>query len=214
MKEIINSLISCLIFGVFTSSVFVAKNNGYTNIYDDISEYGWAYFFLSIPLMLVIHDTYFYFAHRLMHHPKLFKTFHFEHHKSLNPNAFSSYSFDIGEAVVQVLGTSIMISILPVHAFAIVIFYFIAFMLNIVGHISYEMYPDNYIVRKIVTTPTHHHLHHHAGATNFSLYLTFWDKFFGTLHKDYYKIFDEVISNNRKEVKEFSETLRTIQRSN
>ena len=137
--------------------------------------------------MLVIHDTYFYFMHRLMHHPKLYKAFDFEHHKSLDPNAFSSYSFDLPEALIQVLGTVVMISLLPVHPFAIVTFYFVAFILNIVGHISYEMYPDNFIVQNSHDpyTPS---LHHHAAATNFSLYLTFWDKFFGTLHQDYYTI--------------------------
>ncbi|RYZ46631.1 MAG: sterol desaturase, partial [Chitinophagaceae bacterium] len=48
----------------------------HTTFYRDIQEHGRLYFFLAFPLMFIIHDAYFYWAHRLMHHKKLFKTFH------------------------------------------------------------------------------------------------------------------------------------------
>jgi sterol desaturase/sphingolipid hydroxylase (fatty acid hydroxylase superfamily) len=39
----------------------------------------------------LFHDTWFYFAHRLMHHPYLMKRVHYTHHQSKVPSAFSGY---------------------------------------------------------------------------------------------------------------------------
>src|SRR5688572_31852357 len=38
----------------------------HTTFYKNISDYGWLYAIVAFPLMLLIHDTYFYWAHRLM----------------------------------------------------------------------------------------------------------------------------------------------------
>ena len=56
----------------------------YTKIYEDIQERGWLYYFAAFPIMLILHDTYFYWTHRMMHHKLLFNTFHLAHHKELN----------------------------------------------------------------------------------------------------------------------------------
>lgn len=35
----------------------------YTKIYEDIQERGWLYYFAAFPIMLILHDTYFYWTH-------------------------------------------------------------------------------------------------------------------------------------------------------
>jgi sterol desaturase/sphingolipid hydroxylase (fatty acid hydroxylase superfamily) len=40
-------------------------------------------------------------------------------------------------------------------------------------------------------------MHHQFGKTNFSLYLTFWDKILGTEHPDYASRFQEIVANKR-----------------
>ena len=39
----------------------------------------------------LFHDTWFYFAHRLLHRPYLMKRVHYMHHQSKVPSAFSGY---------------------------------------------------------------------------------------------------------------------------
>src|SRR5258708_31377222 len=39
----------------------------YTFFYTNINQHSWWYFFLAFPLMFILHDTYFYCTHRLMH---------------------------------------------------------------------------------------------------------------------------------------------------
>src|ERR1700760_1902928 len=45
----------------------------HSTIYAPISQRGWVYFCAVFPLLFVVHDAYFYWMHRLIHHPRLFK---------------------------------------------------------------------------------------------------------------------------------------------
>jgi sterol desaturase/sphingolipid hydroxylase (fatty acid hydroxylase superfamily) len=57
----------------------------YTHIYTTIDEYPIWWIPISIMVMLIFHDTYFYWMHRIVHHPKWFRSIHLIHHKSTNP---------------------------------------------------------------------------------------------------------------------------------
>ena len=48
--------------------VFNPAVRPYTQLYSQISERGWLYYFALFPVLFFIHDTYFYWIHRLMHH--------------------------------------------------------------------------------------------------------------------------------------------------
>jgi len=67
-QEFLYSLSSMLIFSLIGVGIFLV---GGTKLYFDVDARGWPYFFLSIILAILMHDTYFYWTHRLMHHPKL-----------------------------------------------------------------------------------------------------------------------------------------------
>jgi sterol desaturase/sphingolipid hydroxylase (fatty acid hydroxylase superfamily) len=45
----------------------------HTKFYTDINQHSIAWFIIAFPVMAIMHDTYFYWMHRLIHHPKLFK---------------------------------------------------------------------------------------------------------------------------------------------
>src|SRR5215470_6833085 len=73
-REIFFSTLSIIIFTF--PPLFLLFNHHlrqYTTFYSDIRQFGLAYAILAFPIMLVMHDAYFYWIHRLMHHPKLFK---------------------------------------------------------------------------------------------------------------------------------------------
>ena len=102
-REIIYSALTIIIFS-FVPFLFLGNKDirKHTTFYTDINQYGRIYFWLAFPLMLLMHDTYFYWTHRLMHHPKLFNTFHLLHHKSTNPSPWAAFAFHPLEAFVEV----------------------------------------------------------------------------------------------------------------
>jgi lathosterol oxidase len=44
---------------------------GWIDLYMDPAERGWLYFWTSVIILIVAHDAWFYWTHRLIHHPRL-----------------------------------------------------------------------------------------------------------------------------------------------
>ncbi len=86
LREIGFSLSSVLIFGTVAALTFHVSAQS-TNIYwGNNDKYGEVYYFLSFIWVMFLHDTYFYWMHRLMHTPKLYQFVHKTHHRSTNPS--------------------------------------------------------------------------------------------------------------------------------
>jgi Delta7-sterol 5-desaturase len=84
--------------------LFLIKNPAietFTTHYTKIEGYDWSYSYAIFPLMFIIQDTYFCWTHRLMHHPKVFKTFHSVYHQSTNPSPWAAYAFHPLEEIVE-----------------------------------------------------------------------------------------------------------------
>jgi lathosterol oxidase len=101
LREIGYSLITVVIFTIIGSLIFLSPIAPFTRVYYSVEEYGWGYFFISVAVMLVLHDAYFYWTHRAMHRPRLFKVFHRVHHLSTNPSQWAAFAFHPLEAVVE-----------------------------------------------------------------------------------------------------------------
>ena len=86
-------MIILAIFSMVGVLVIAAPLHQFNLVYDEIVTYEWGYWGLSIVLMIFLHDTYFYWMHHLMHHPKLFNYFHLVYHKSTNPSPLGSLCF-------------------------------------------------------------------------------------------------------------------------
>lgn len=146
----------------------------------------------SFVLTVVAHDAYFYWAHRLMHHPRLFRSFHRRHHRSHNPTPFTAYSFDLAEAAVMATFTVVWLLLVPVSWAAFGLFMLHQIARNVIGHSGYELFPARADGRPLfdwMTTVTHHDLHHAQAGWNYGLYFTWWDRLMGTEHPDYYARF-------------------------
>jgi len=198
-REITYSLISSVILAT-VGYVCISNNNivrSYTKIYTDISTKGWLYFWLAFPIMFFLHDAYFYFAHRLMHHPALFKWVHLIHHKSTNPSPWAAFAFHPLEAVVEAAILPILLFTIPLHFFHILLFFLVMIVYNVYGHLGWELYPKNFHkhwLGKWVNTSINHNLHHQYFKGNYGLYFLWWDRWFGTIRKDYDSKFEEVKS--------------------
>ena len=189
------SLSTVLIFATIGTGVHLANQRGYFHIYNGIQEYGWIYFFFSLIIMIVFHDTYFYWTHRWMHHPKVYNYVHKVHHMSTNPSPWAAYSFHPFEAIVQAMVLPIMLAFMPVHRLALFIFLIYMILRNVHGHLGFELFPKRFIRSKWInwhTTTTHHNMHHQYFNSNYGLYFTWWDKWFGTEHKSYKERFEDV----------------------
>ncbi|RNI26371.1 sterol desaturase family protein [Rufibacter latericius] len=186
------------LYGVVLSSEFVLPH---TQVYTNVSEYGWGYFFLSVVLALIIHDAYFYWTHRLMHHPRLFKPFHLTHHKSVNPSPWAAFSFSPLEALVEGAIIFVVALLIPIHPLAIVVFLFLMTVYNVYGHLGYEIYPRwlvNSAVGKWLNTSTNHNMHHKYFKGNYGLYFRFWDEWLGTTHLKYDETLAKLVSPGKQ----------------
>lgn len=170
----------------------------YTRFYTDIHQYGWFYFFAAFPIMLILHDTYFYWTHRLMHHPKLFRWFHLVHHRSTNPSPWAAYSFHPLEAVVEAGIVPVFLFLMPIHGLHLFFFFLFMIAYNVYGHLGYELYPkwfSRHRIGKWINTSVNHNQHHQYFNGNYGLYFLFWDRIMGTIRKDYEERFERVKSN-------------------
>lgn len=187
-RDVLYSASSMFIFGVSLFAMIYLIKAGWTHLYVDIDAYGIWWWCLSIPIMLVIHDTYFYWTHRLMHHRLLFRHVHKVHHLSRDPTPLTSYAFHPLEAIVEAgIGPLILLT-MPVHHSAMFVFITIQFSQNVLGHLGYEMYPAWFAkspLRYVLSTTTHHHQHHQSFTSNFGLYFKVWDRLLGTNHPQY-----------------------------
>ncbi len=188
-RDVFFSIISIVIFAALP--VIFLKNDKirpFTQFYVNISDYGWTYFLLAFPLMILIHDTYFYWTHRIMHHPRLFKLFHLTHHKSTNPSPWTAYAFHPLEALVEAGIFVVFIFIMPVKSIHLWVFFSIMFVYNVYGHLGYELFTPKFHRTKFgrwVSTGTAHNMHHQSFKGNYGIYFLFWDRVMGTLRPEY-----------------------------
>jgi sterol desaturase/sphingolipid hydroxylase (fatty acid hydroxylase superfamily) len=198
-REMLYSAITLVIFGAVGAITWGMKNAGWTQMYWRIGKYGWGWFFASIVITIFVHDAWFYWTHRLMHHPRLFRWFHRGHHLSTNPSPWAAYAFDPLEAVVQALIFPMAVTMMPMHPIAFVIFMTWQIVFNVVGHTGYEIWPrwlmDSWF-GKFINTPTNHAMHHETFRGNYGLYFNLWDRFMGTNQARYEERFREVTSRH------------------
>jgi sterol desaturase/sphingolipid hydroxylase (fatty acid hydroxylase superfamily) len=199
--EIKFSISTIIIFTLNFAIVWELQKRGYTRHYDlDFSHFTWqnaGYLVLSAFIMMLMHDTYFYWAHRLMHHPTLYRHVHQVHHRSTNPSPWAAFYFHPLEAFAEFGIIYVIVFTLPYNEIGILLFYAYQMFINVMGHLSIELFPTSYSkngVLKIHNSITHHNMHHKYFNYNYGLYLNVWDGIMGTVHPKYYETFEEVTS--------------------
>jgi Delta7-sterol 5-desaturase len=187
-REILASLRTAIIFSLNGAAITYAAMSGFVTIYLDLDQAGITYLAISVAATILAHDTYFYWAHRLMHLPRLYPYFHRTHHRSVTPTPFAAYAFDVPEALVMAAFTPLWLLFVPMHALGL--FLFMAFMIvrNVMGHCGVELMPRALADSRWfgwINASTHHDLHHSSFHYNYGLYFTWWDRLMGTEHPAY-----------------------------
>lgn len=207
-RDIFYSAVSIAIFSAVSVWTFFVIHP-YTNVYDNISDYSLYYYAFTFVWMFFLHDAYFYWAHRLMHHPKVFKLVHLIHHKSNNPSPWTAYAFHPIEAVVEAGIVTVFAFSIPIHRSAIFAYMLFQIAYNVYGHLGYEIFPKNlnkHWLGKWFNTSVAHNMHHKYSVKNYGLWTTFWDRMMGTMHEKYDEAYEKATETHPQIVRKGSFT--------
>ncbi len=189
--DTVNTISSIAVFSVLTPLwYFVYYKHHHSLLYTHINQHGWLYFIFTIPLIFLLHDAYFYWAHRIMHHRLIFRYVHKSHHRSQHPTAASGFAFSPIEAAIQAVFVLTIPAILPIQYGLFVVFTWLLIIRIIYGHNGHEgstLKREKIGLYRILSTPTHHEMHHTRPNSNYGLWFVFWDQLMGTENKSYYK---------------------------
>jgi len=170
-------------------------------------------FLAWVLLLLVIHDAYFYWAHRLTHWGPLFRLFHHVHHRSLNPTPFAAFAFHPVESAIQYGFIPIAALLLPIPLWPLFAFGIVMTAANIYGHSGLELMPKSFMrfaPCRLLLTATHHDLHHSSVHYNFGFYTSIWDRLMGTNHPAYEAEFERAASRGRSRVEAAAMTTEAV----
>ncbi len=141
---------------------------------------------LTFGVLAFLHDTYFYWMHRMVHHPKLFRMIHRVHHESVTPSPWAAFSFHPLEAILEALILPVLLLFVPVTPVVLICFLVWMTILGVINHLGYDPYFrgfDQHPVFKWMISARNHDYHHTHPDVNFGLYFTCWDRWMGTQWK-------------------------------
>jgi Delta7-sterol 5-desaturase len=201
-REIGWSALTSLIFTGIGMGLLVAWQAGYTRVYTNWHAYSLWWYPVSIGLVLLLHETYYYWLHRWMHRPGVYRYVHKVHHDSLTTSAWTSFSFHPAESTLQAIVIPALTFVLPLHYTAVGLLLLIMTLSTVINHLNTEIYPrdfDRHWLGRWLIGATHHSLHHAQFRFNYGLYFTFWDKWMKTESPDFPKLFLEKTTNNSQQ---------------
>ena len=182
-KEIYWSILSSAIFAFFGAVIYWLWLKDLTAIYIDPAKFGYWYLPLSLIIVLLLHETYYYWIHRAMHIPKIYKIVHKVHHNSLSSTPWTAFSFHPWESVLEALILPLLLLLIPLNIYGLLFYLIFMTFSSVVNHLDIEIYPEFFrksAFGKLWIDATHHHFHHKEFNTNYGLYFTFWDKIMKT----------------------------------
>jgi len=148
-------------------------------------ELSWWSFPLMFVVALVLYDAWFYWGHRLLHVPALYK-WHVPHHRSVAPTVWSNDSSTTVDTLIEHGFYFVVWFVLPMPALSLFAMRLFDQISGMVGHSGFE-----YFASKSSRWPspmictTFHDLHHSQFHYNFGNFFSFWDRVCGTVHPKY-----------------------------
>ena len=200
-REVAWSLITALLFAVAGSGLLVLWQKGYTKVYLDVHDYPLWWLPVSLAIAMLLHETYYYWLHRWMHRPRIFRIVHKVHHDSNITSAWTAFSFHPLEGLLQAVFLPLLLLVLPMHLYVIIFQLTIMTFSSVVNHLDIELYPKHFQKHRLgkwLIGATHHSLHHKQFKYNYGLYFTFWDKWKRTESPLYESLFDEKTGVGKK----------------
>jgi Delta7-sterol 5-desaturase len=138
------------------------------------------WFLVWLLLMPLWTSAHFYWVHRLLHWPPLYKRVHALHHRSINIGPWSGLSMHPVESVLYISAVLIHF-VVPSHPVIFLVHLYIKCIGPAFSHAGFE----SLLVRdgKLMNAGDfHHQLHHRYFECNYGTVEVPWDKWFGSFH--------------------------------
>jgi Delta7-sterol 5-desaturase len=193
-KEVLRSTVSAGIFALSGALILLMWQKGFTRVYIDVHAYPLWWLPISLVISLLLHETYYYWLHRWMHHPRVFRFIHKAHHDSHITSPWTAFSFHPLEGILQAAIIPVVLMVLPMHLYVVIFQLTIMTFSSVINHLDIELYPENFnrhFLGRWLIGATHHSLHHRQFKYNYGLYFTFWDKWKKTESPIYNNLFEE-----------------------
>ncbi len=183
-REIAWSLASALIYGAPAGLLAWGwQEHGWTRLYTDVNAWPLWWLPASVLVYLLLHDAWFYWTHRWMHRPALFRIAHAVHHASRPPTAWAAMSFHPWEAVTGAVVIPALVLTIPIHYAALGVVLGVMTLMGVTNHMGWELFPRRLVEGPAgawLITASHHQRHHQQYGCNYGLYFRFWDRLCGT----------------------------------
>ena len=183
-REVGWSLLSAAIYGLPAGVIAWGwQQRGWTLVYRDVHEQSLWWLPASLAIYLLAHDCWFYWTHRAMHHPRLFKAMHAVHHASRPPTAWAAMSFHPWEAVTGAVVIPALVFVVPIHIGVLGLVLTIMTVMGVTNHMGWEAFPSRLVqgsAGRWLITASHHQRHHKEYRCNYGLYFRHWDRLCGT----------------------------------
>jgi len=147
---------------------------GHGKVYQNIDDYGWAYFLLSPVIFILFTDCLIYFIHRGLHLKMFYWPIHKMHHRFKHTTPFSAFSFHPADGWLQGIPYHIFILFFPMHniLYSVSVFVVGWWTINIHDRVTLNL-PG-------VNGAAHHTIHHTKFNYNYGQYFVLWDSLMGT----------------------------------
>ncbi|GAA0771999.1 fatty acid hydroxylase family protein [Roseibium denhamense] len=182
-EEILASLKALFTSSVLLSGGYFAQTQGWV-LFPPV-DLSWWSFPLMFAVCFVLFDAWFYWGHRILHLPALYK-FHVPHHRSIAPTVWSNDSSTTVDTLIEHSFYFVVWFVLPVPALSVFALRLFDQISGMVGHSGFEYFASKssrYPSPLICTT--FHDLHHSQFHYNYGNFFSFWDRVCGTVHPKY-----------------------------
>jgi len=146
---------------------------------------------LLFVLIPVIHHIHFYFIHRLIHWPPLYKYVHSLHHKNVQVGPWSGLSMHPVEHLLYI-STIFVHFVIPSHPFHFIYMGIHTQLGATKGHSGYERLIVSKNGSSIPSAGYFHYLHHKYFECNYGEITSPLDKWFGSFHDGTQKTHDKL----------------------
>lgn len=191
---------------VMTTPFFWAEVQGYSKLYDSLSDEPMPYYnWLQFPLFLIFTDFCIYFIHRGLHHPSIYKYLHKAHHKWIMPTPYAAVAFHPVDGFMQSLPYHVFPFIFPLQKFAYLGLFVFVQLWTVFIHDG--EYVANGTVLNGAACHTMHHLYFNF---NYGQYTTLWDRLCGSYRKPNEELFRRELKTDKKEIERQVKEMETI----
>ena len=113
--DVLFSIGSVLLAGVLTAFITFLDQLGFMKLYWDFNAHSSVWGGLQLLVLIFFYDAYFYWTHRWMHHPKIYRWVHKTHHKSTDPSPLTIFAFHPLENLIEFLPFLILPMLIPIY---------------------------------------------------------------------------------------------------